>query len=62
MEKTTSQKKKDHLLRDGYRFRKDKILKDGITMWRCITRACCGHLRVGVTDDVISSTEHNDEP
>lgn len=45
-----------------YRFRKDKIMKDGKISWRCVTLACYGRLRVGVTDDVISSTDHNHEP
>jgi len=62
MEKILSKKKKVHLLRNGYRFRKDKVMKAGDTAWRCIRRMCCGRLRVGVTDDVISSTEHNHEP
>src|SRR6218665_3347678 len=62
MEKILSQKKKVRLLRCGYIFRKDKVIKDGGTSCRCIRRTCCGRLRVGVTDDVISSTEHNHEP
>ena len=63
MKKILSKKKKVHLLRNGYRFRKDKIMKDGDTAWRCIIRRmCCGRLRLGVTDDVIYSTEHNHEP
>src|SRR6218665_3289504 len=59
MEKILSKKKKVHLLRNGYRFRKDKVMKAGDTAGRCIRHMCCGRLRVGVTDDVISSTEHN---
>jgi len=39
-------------------------MKGGDTSWRCIhvRHMCCARLRVGVTDDVISSTEHNHEP
>jgi len=62
MEKILSKKKKVHQLHNGYRFRKDKVMKSGDTTWRCIRHMCCGRLRVGVTDDVISSTEHNHEP
>src|SRR6218665_2255502 len=58
MEKSLSKKKKVHLLGNGYRFRKDKVMKAADTTWRCIRHM----LRVGVTDDVISSTEHNHEP
>lgn len=61
MEKILSQKKV-RLLRGGYRFRKDKVIRDGDTSWRCMKRTCCGRFRVGVTDDVMSSTEHNHEP
>lgn len=53
IKKTTSQKKKAHLQGDGYRFRKAGVLKNGDISWRCITRACCGRLRVTAIYDVI---------
>src|SRR6218665_2367085 len=63
MENITTKNGTNHILHGGYRFRKDKNLTRGYTSWRCITRKCCGSLRVGVTGDVVvSSSEHNHKP
>src|SRR6218665_458506 len=63
MENITTKNGTNHILHGGYRFRKDKNLIRGYTSWRCITRKCCGSLRVGVTGDVVvSSSEHNHKP
>src|SRR6218665_435827 len=63
MENITTKNGTNHILHGGYRFRKDKNLTRGYTSWRCITRKCCGRLRVGVTGDVVvSSSEHNHKP
>jgi len=60
MEKVLSQKKKIHLLRNGYRFRKDTVMKGGDTTWRCIRRMCCARLRVGVTEVVRNETRKDE--
>src|SRR6218665_1879496 len=63
MENITAKNGTNHILHSGYRFRKDKNLTRGYTSWRCITRKCCGRLRIGVTGDVVvSSTDHNHKP
>src|SRR6218665_252345 len=59
MDRVTSQNNRDHLLFNGYKFRKDKILLDGTTAWRCLKRSCTGRLKVSVTDSIVSSSEHN---
>src|SRR6218665_2577265 len=61
MEKITIRTDTNHLLSDGYKFRKDRTLADGSKSFRCCTRNCCGRLKVGVNGDVISSSEHNHE-
>src|SRR6218665_1985261 len=63
MENITTKNGTNHILHGGFRFRKDKNLTPGYTSWRCITRKCCGRLRVGVTGDVVvSSSKHNHKP
>lgn len=59
MEKTVSQKQKDHLLHAGYRLRRDRILADGSISWRCSRKDCSGRIKVSDTDDVVVVTEHN---
>src|SRR6218665_351614 len=59
MYKVTSKNNKEHLLFNGYKFRKDKILIDGTTAWRCLKRSCTRRLKVSVTDSIVSSSEHN---
>src|SRR6218665_3232587 len=59
MDRVTSQNNREHLLFNGYKFRKDKILIDGTTAWRCLKRSCTGRLKVSVTDSIVSSSEHN---
>src|SRR6218665_359445 len=62
MEITISKRNKKHLLRDGFRFRKDRVLKDGNVSYRCIVRRCCGKVRIHEPDVIKLSTEHNHEP
>jgi len=50
-----------HLLHDGFRFRKVRIMSDGNTSWRCVKSRCSSRLRVDEKDNVISSSEHNHE-
>ena len=59
MDKTVSQKQKDHILHDGYRLRKDSVLAGGGTSWRCTRRDCSGRIKVTDTDDVVVVSEHN---
>src|SRR6218665_122550 len=61
MEKITIRTDANHILSDGYKFRKDRTLVDGSKSFRCCTRNCCGRLKVGVNGDVIFSSEHNHE-
>src|SRR6218665_2161089 len=63
MENITTKNGTNHILHGGYRFRKDKNLTRGFTSWGCITRKCCGRLRVGVSGDVVVSwSENNQKP
>jgi len=55
------QKKVNHLLHDGYRYRNARVLSDGNSPWHCLKRNCCGRLRVGVTGNIISESKHNHE-
>ena len=55
------QKEVNHLLHDGYRYRKARVLSDGNSAWRCLKRNCCARLRVGVTGNIISESKHNHE-
>ena len=55
------QKDTNHLLPDRYKCREDRTLADGSKSFRCCTRNCCGRLKVGVTGDVVFSSEHNHE-
>jgi len=62
METITIYKTVSHILRDGYRLRKVRILSDGTTSWRCVKRNCSGRLRVNEKDNVVSFSVHNHEP
>jgi len=62
MEKFLSQRQKENILYDGYKLRKDKILADGSTSWRCSKRHCSGRIKVNQTNEVIIVTEHNHAP
>ncbi|XP_017778849.1 PREDICTED: protein bric-a-brac 1-like isoform X4 [Nicrophorus vespilloides] len=59
MERTLSQKRKEHLLHDGYRLRKDRLMADGSTAWRCSRKGCPGRVKVSPHDVVIVTSEHN---
>ena len=59
MERTLSQKNKDHLLHDGYRLRRDRLMADRSTAWRCSRKDCPGRVKVSQQDDVIVVSGHN---
>src|SRR6218665_3292048 len=61
MEKITVLKEVTHLLHDGFKFRKVRIMSDGNTSWRCVKSRCSSRLRVDEKDNVISSSEHSHE-
>lgn len=62
MEKITIHKEVNHLLHDGYQFRKVWIMSDGTTCWRCVKRNCRSRLRVNEKDNVVSFSVHNHNP
>lgn len=62
MEKTQSQKDKEHIISDGYRYRKDRVIADGSTAWRCYKRDCKGRLKVKSAEETTLTTEHNHAP
>lgn len=62
MERTVSQKHKDHLLHDGYRLRRDRVMADGGTSWRCSRKDCSGRVKVSQHDIVVVVSEHNHAP
>src|SRR6218665_62589 len=62
MEITISKRNKQHLLRDGFRLRNARVLKDGYVSWRCIVRTCPARLRIHDPDGIFLSTDHNHEP
>lgn len=57
-----SQKRKPHLLHEGFRFRCDRILTDGSESWRCIMKNCPGRMRASPQDEVFVVNEHNHSP
>src|SRR6218665_191206 len=62
MEITISKRNKQHLLRDGFRFRNARVLKDGDVSWRCNVRTCPARIRIHNPDVIVLSTDHNHEP
>src|SRR6218665_1727799 len=62
MEITTSKRNMQHLLRDGYRFRNARVLKDGDVSGRCIVRTCPARLRIHDPNVIDLPTNHNHEP
>ena len=62
MEKITMHKGVNHLLHDGYQFRKVWIMSNGTTCWRCVKRNCRSRLRVNEKDNVVSFSVHNHNP
>ena len=57
MEKIESQKGKELLLNDGFRYRKARVNADGSASWRCVEANCKGRLKV-VEDSATTITEH----
>lgn len=53
---------KDRILYGGYRLRRDRILADGGTAWRCPRKNCSGRLKITHDKVVIVVTEHNHAP
>lgn len=63
MEIVQSQKQKDILLNEGYRYRKARINTDGSTSWRCIQENCRGRLRtVNATTKIVTGHFHAPNP
>src|SRR6218665_2718656 len=62
MEKITAENGKIYLISGGQKYRKDSDLVGNITSWRCVRSACRGRLKIGVNDEIVSSSEHNHEP
>lgn len=62
MERIKSRKNIDHILHGGYRHRKDRLLADGATSWRCPKRTCSGRLKISQDAVVSMVTEHNHAP
>src|SRR6218665_913975 len=65
MEITISKRNREHMLRDGLRFRNARVLKDGDVSRRCIVRICPVRLRIHEPDVIVLSNEvneHNLEP
>jgi FLYWCH zinc finger domain len=57
-----SQKGKQQLLYEGYRYRRDKLNQDGSSSWRCIKRECAGRLKKKTDGTLQTSTEHMRAP
>ena len=62
MEKTESQKEKEHIITDGYRYRKDRVNADGSASWRCCKHDCKGRIKVITVDTSTVLSEHNHAP
>ena len=62
MEKTESQKEKEHIITDGYGYRKDRVNADGSASWRCCKRDCKGRIKVIAVDTSTVLSEHNHAP
>src|SRR6218665_3045525 len=64
MEKITAENRKIYVISGGqkYMYRKVSDLVGNITSWRCVRSACLGRLKIGVNDEIVSSSEHNHEP
>src|SRR6218665_1446268 len=59
MEKITAENGKIYLISGGQKYRKDSDLVGNITSWRCVRSACRGRLKIGVNNEIVSSSEHN---
>jgi hypothetical protein len=57
-----SQKGKQQLLYEGYRYRRDKVNQDGSSSWRCVKRECAGRLKKKTDGTLQTSTEHMHAP
>ena len=57
-----SQKGKQQLLYEGYRYRRDKVNQDGSSSWRCVKRECAGRLKKKTDGTLQTTTEHMHAP
>lgn len=57
-----SQKGKEQMLYEGYRYRRDKLNQDGSSSWRCVKRECAGRLKKHTDGTIRKSTEHTHAP
>ena len=62
MERTESQKEKEHIITAGYRYRKHRVNADGSVSWRCFKRDCQGRIKIVQEDTRTLITEHNHAP
>ncbi|CAK1591269.1 unnamed protein product [Parnassius mnemosyne] len=62
MELIQSQKGKDLLLSDGYRYRKARTNTDGSVSWRCAETPCRGRVKVSLENVMVNVTRHSHAP
>lgn len=62
MEKTSSQREKEHIIIDGFRYRKDRLNADGSESWRCFKRDCRGRIKVISAQSQTVISDHNHAP
>ena len=64
METTESKREKEHIITDGYRYRRDRVNADGSASWRCFKRDCKGRIKVitGAACTVIADHNHAPAP
>lgn len=62
MEIIKSQKDKDLLLTDGYRYRKARTNTDGSVSWRCAETPCRGRVKVSLQNVMVNVTQHSHAP
>ncbi len=59
MQFITSQRGKQHLCLDGYRYREKNTLKNGNTNWRCLVESCKAVVQLSITNEIARKTDHN---
>nr|XP_033798636.1 uncharacterized protein LOC117359609 [Geotrypetes seraphini] len=62
MEVITSQRGREHWVNEGYRYRRDRVMADGSTSWRCVRRDCVGRRKRLVDGSSVEITAHVHAP
>jgi hypothetical protein len=62
MEVIVSQRGKDNLLHEGYRYRHDRTNLDGSSSWRCVRRHCAGRRKKLIDGSSVEVTAHIHAP